>query len=413
MTGFPNFSPTLGKISWRYLVHHPWQTILMIAGLMIGVAVMVAIDLANVSAGKAFTLSTEAVVGKATHQIVGGPQGIPEEVYIELRRQGLSIPAAPVVTEYIASPQLGNRPFQLLGVDPFAEAPFRDYLASTSGVPLDGLTAFLTRPGAVLISSDVASRSGLAIGDSIDLNFAGYSRSGTIAGLLSPEDRLSLRALEGILLADISTAQEFTGSLKRLDRIDLIIPEGAGGIIERIETGLPDGVRISPVAARTGTVAEMTAAFQVNLTALSLLALVVGMFLIYNTMTFSVVTRRALFGTLRSLGVTRREIFALVTAEAFLIGVVSVALGIFLGIGLGQGALRLVTRTINDLYFVVTVQGVEVPAASIVKGILVGMAATLISAAVPAWEAAMVTPREALLRSTLEAKTKLLAIYAA
>ena len=65
----------------------------------------------------------------------------------------------------------------------------------------------------------------------------------------------------------------------------------------------------------------MTAAFRTNLTALSLLALVVGMFLIYNTMTFSVVQRRPLFGTLRCLGVTRAEVFTLVVGEAFIVGV--------------------------------------------------------------------------------------------
>ena len=83
----------------------------MIIGVMIGVAVMVAIDLANASASQAFNLSTEAVVGKATHQILGSPQGIPEEVYIDLRRSGLTRFAAPVISEYVTSPRLGGQPF--------------------------------------------------------------------------------------------------------------------------------------------------------------------------------------------------------------------------------------------------------------------------------------------------------------
>jgi putative ABC transport system permease protein len=150
----------------------------------------------------------------------------------------------------------------------------------------------------------------------------------------------------------------------------------------------------------------MTDAFQVNLTALSLLALVVGVFLIYNAMTFSVVQRRVLFGTLRSLGYTREQVFGMVLGEAALIGALGAALGLGLGILLGQGAVQMVTQTINDLYFVVTVRGVQVPASSLLKGGLVGFFASVLAAAPPAWEAASVPPRLALSRVGLESKAR-------
>jgi putative ABC transport system permease protein len=150
----------------------------------------------------------------------------------------------------------------------------------------------------------------------------------------------------------------------------------------------------------------MTAAFRINLTALSLLALAVGMFLIYNSMTFSVVQRRPLFGALRCLGVTRAEIAGLVLIEALAVGVLGSALGLGLGVLLGQGAVRLVMQTINDLYFVVTVRGVVIAPESLVKGALIGVAATVISAALPAWEAAAAPPRLALARSNLEDRAR-------
>ena len=169
---------------------------------------------------------------------------------------------------------------------------------------------------------------------------------------------------------------------------------------------LPEGYRVVPAAARSGTIQEMTSAFQLNLTALSLLALVVGLFLIYNTMTFSVVQRRGLFGTLRCLGVTRREVFTLVLGEAFMIGLLGGLLGIALGLALGQITVRMVTQTVNDLYFTTTVQSVGISPASLVKGALLGLFATLLTAALPAWEAASVSPRAALLRSGLESKAR-------
>jgi putative ABC transport system permease protein len=244
----------------------------------------------------------------------------------------------------------------------------------------------------------------------------GLLRPGDLAGSASTSPGLSARALEGLVLADIATAQELTGRLGRLDRIDLILPEGCDPACpesERIRALLPAGAQLQPAAARTGAVEEMTAAFRLNLAALSLLALVVGMFLIYNTMTFSVVQRRPLFGTLRCLGVTRAEVFALVSVEALAVGALGAALGVGLGVLLGQGAVRMVTQTINDLYFVVTVRGVQIPASSLMKGALLGVVATLLTAAPPAWEAASVPPRAALERVGLERKAQRAVVWAA
>ena len=435
---------TLFRIGWRYLIHHPWQSILMVLGITLGVAVVVAIDLANASASRAFDLSTATVAGKATHQITGGPLGLDESVYTRLRRSDLEVAAAPVINEYVSSPMLGDIPLQLLGVDPFAEAPFRDYLgggigtnanrppAGSLSTPVGDLTTFLTQPGAVLLSADLADRYGIKPcpdqqflsespdpGCHIELEIAGQIQPVFVAGLLQANpnaDAINRRGLDSILLADISTAQELTGRLGKLDRIDLILPEnqspggtvpnGTSALVAEIQALLPQDARLQPVEARTGTVEQMTSAFRINLTALSMLALVVGMFLIYNTMTFSVVQRRPLFGTLRCLGVTRREVFGLVLSEAFVVGLLGAVLGSLLGILLGQGAVRMVTQTINDLFFVVTVQGIQILPSSLIKGSLLGVLTTLLTAAPPAWEAASVAPRAALSRSGLESKAR-------
>jgi putative ABC transport system permease protein len=402
-------SRTLWNIGWRYLLRHPWQSALMVLGITLGVAVAVAVDLANASATRAFDYSTDAVAGRATHQILAGPQGLDEALYTGLRRQGLGtrgIPAAPVVTDYVYSPQLGDRPFQILGVDPFAEAPFRNYLWGTGQAPVGELAALLTRPGAVLLAEDTADYYGLAPGDRLSLEVGGYQRQAFLAGLLTPADDLSRRALDGLVLADIATAQELTGRLGRLDRIDLILPAGEQAFAEQFRALLPPGVQIVGVDARAGTIEEMTSAFRLNLLALSLLALVVGLFLIYNTMTFAVVQRRPLFGTLRCLGVTRAEIFALVVSEALVVGAIGGTLGLGLGIVLGRGAVQAVTQTISDLYFVVNVQDIEIAASNLIKGALLGILTTVLVAAPPAWEAASVPARVALSRSGLEGKAR-------
>lgn len=403
----PYFPGTLLNVGYKYLLRHPIQTGLMMVGIMLGVAVFIAIDFANASASRAFDLSVDSITGRTTHQIVGGPTGIDEDLYPQIKEAQYVDAVAPVITDFVNSPQIDDgRPLQLLGVDPFAEAPFRNYLGNDNvGLPIEQLTAFLTDPGAILISTDLAEDNNLTIGDQLVLEIGGREYEATVAGLLEPSDSLSARTLNGVILTDIATAQEITESFGTIERVDLIIPEGQrADIIPQIEADLPDGVRLMAAEARTGSVEEMTAAFRVNLLALSLLALVVGMFLIYNTMTFSVVQRRRLFGTLRSIGVTRREIFLMVVGEALLVGIVGSILGIGLGIVLGQGAVQLVTQTINDLFFVVTVRAVSIPPRTLLVGALLGIFATIASAAIPAIEAASVPPRAALTRSTLESR---------
>lgn len=403
----PLLPPTLLNVGWRYLFRHPLQSLLLILGITLGVAVVVAIDIANASASRAFDLSTDSIAGRTTHQIVGPPQGFDTSLYRELRQAGLDLPLAPVVTDFFTSPQLGDRPITLLGIDPFTEAPFRSYLGGST-FQAAGLVEFFTQPGAILISTDVAARYDLSVGQQIDIEIGGYTRTATIAGLLDPADELSRRALDNLVFADIATVQELTGR-DTLDRIDLILdadPATAAQQAEQVAALLPATVRLQPVEARSGAIQQMTAAFRTNLTALSLLALIVGMFLIYNTMTFSVVQRRPLFGTLRCLGVTRREIFLMVVSEALLVGTVGGILGLVLGVILGQGAVRLVTQTINDLFFALSVRGVQIPLDSLLKGGALGLIATVITAALPAWEAASIPPRAALSRAGLESTAR-------
>jgi putative ABC transport system permease protein len=402
-------------LTLRTLLRHPVQFALMVLGIALGVAVMVSIDLANLSAGRAFDLSASAVTGRATHAIVAGGQGVDESLYARLRTDPQwrsSLQSAPLVRTYVLSPQLGDIPFTLLGIDPFAEGPFRSYLGSQRGARLETIAPLLTIPGAILLSVQTAERYGLKLcpsaapGDScrLTLSIGGETRTAYLTGLLEPSDDFTRRALDTLILTDIATAQSLSGMDGKLTQIDLILPEGFE--TAAFSAALPPGNLLVTSATRNSQVNELTAAFRFNLTALSLLALLVGVFLIYNTMTFSVVQRRALFGTLRSIGYTREQVFGLVLGEAALVGALGAGLGLGLGVLLGQGAVQMVTQTINDLYFVVSVRGIQIPPSSLIKGGLAGLLASLLAAAPPAWEAASVPPRLALSRAGLESKAQ-------
>ncbi len=401
---------TLLKTGLRYLLRRPLQSILCILGVALGVAMVIAIDLANGSAARAFELSTETVAGRATHQIVGSGAGLDEAVYRRLKVELGVREAAPVVESYAIAVELDQQPLRVLGVDAFAEAPFRSYLGQ-GNAPLrqNDLTDFFVRPDALLIGQETAARYGLRLGDALTLRAGDARRTMRIAGILNPADERSRRALDGLAIVDISTAQELFNMAGRLSHIDLIADErteAGRALLDRIRAVLPPGAAIVKPSARSQSVESLTDAFRLNLTALSLLALVVGMFLIYNTITFSVVQRRPIIGTLRCLGVTQAEVFRQVLLETLLLGAIGGALGIGLGILLGRGAVGLVSQTINDLYYTVNVRSVDVDPWTLVKGFGLGLAASLLAALAPAYEATSIPPITALRRSAGEQRVR-------
>ncbi len=405
----------LVRASLRHLSRHPWQLVLAVLGVALGVAVVVAIDLANGSARRAFEMSAEAVAGRATHEIVGGPTGIPDSVYVRLRVKYAVRPSAPVVEGELTVSRRGDRParaLRLLGVDPLVEDTFRPALGRQPGIgATSGSAAFFVVPGAVLVTRETGRLLGVEPGDSLAVLAGAEPATLRIAGWIAPRSELDRVGLRDVAVADVSTAQEVLGRVGSLDRIDLIAPAGPRGdsLLARVEGALPPGLEVRPAGSRTDTVRQMTRAFSLNLTALGLLALLFGGFLIYDSTSFSVVQRRELIGVLRALGVTRREVFALVLAEGVAIGAAGSALGLVAGIGLAGGLLRLVTRTINDLYFAVSVSGVHVSALALGGAFALGVATTAAATLPAAIEATLAPPRAAWTRSVLEERFRRLA----
>lgn len=396
----------LWRASLRYFLRHPWQMALSVLGVAIGVAVVAAVDLANASAQRAFVLSIEALSGSVTHQIVGGPNGVPEEIYRELRLRAEAHGSMPIIEGYATASLPEERSFRIIGVDPLAGAATGPYLPSPgSGTDF---TRLLTEPATGLLARETAQRLGLGLNGRLPLEIRGVQREVILAGLLDARDEAARQALAATVIVDIATAQELLGMRGRLSRIDLIVPEGAAGDAQlaRIRAVLPPGVELLRARTRTASMTEMTRAFQLNLNALSLLALIVGAFLIYNTMTFSVLQRRPLIGTLRTLGVTKREVFGLVLGEALLIGLAGTLLGLALGLVLADSLLGLVTRTINDLYFTLTVRELTLAPASLAKALALGLGATVLAALAPAREATQAPPVTVLSRSTVEARAR-------
>lgn len=396
----------LTRASVRYLTQHRLQLLLSVLGVALGVAVVLSIDLAIQSARTGFRISAETVSGRATHVVTSDVGFIDDGLLADLRI-GLDVEAAaPVVEGYATSGRLPGRALRILGIDPFSEGPFRPYVA---GGPngIDVGTLLTTRRG-VVVASGLAEAGGLSEGDSIPVTVEGEAWTLPVAAVIEPADDLARAGLADVLLMDVAGAQEILRMSGRLTRIDLRFEDDPRGLsqLEAVRSAVPSGATVQSVGTRSDTMSGMIAAFDVNLTALSLLALIFGMFLIYNAVTFSVVQRRQILGRLRALGVTRGEIVRMILSEALWIGVVGALLGTVAGLFLARGLVGMVARTINDLYFAVSVQGIDLEPLLLAKGWVLGIGATLLAALPPALEAAGANPRMAALRSVVEGRAR-------
>jgi putative ABC transport system permease protein len=218
-----------------------------------------------------------------------------------------------------------------------------------------------------------------------------------IRGLLKDEG--PARVLDGnFALMDIAAAQLAFDRLGRLDRIDVMLAPDrkVETAVEEIGRRLPAGLHAQRPSRRSEQVETMLAAFHLNLTALSWIALLVGLFLVYNTVTISVVARREEIGTLRALGVTRRQVLSLFLGEATVLATIGIVFGLVLARLLANAALGFTSSTVRTLYIAAAAAPPELDWSHIVLAVVIGLPLSLLAAAVPALEASRVQPTAAM-----------------
>ena len=358
---------------------------------MLGVGIVTAVWITNSSSKRAFALSSEALHGRATHHIVGA-QGIDNASYVRLRKIFPNLLAAPIIEGHAL---VGNTVFSLVGVDPFSELPFERIALG----PADADNAMLDASG-LLLSSVTSERLNLAAGDVLPLRTGNTTTNVTLLGSFRSGNPA---ASEGLLIGDIALVQTILKRENSIDRIDIIADELQAAAIRK---SLPATLKLGNAASRHQTMLAMTRGFQINLTAMSLLSLLVGAFLIHNTMSFTVLQRRELFAVKRTIGISSQSLFISVLTEAILISVVGSVIGVLLGLLLSQQLIKLTTQTINDLYFVLHVQKIWFTPWLFFGGLALGVGCSVLAASLSAIDAAKTNPVQAHQRSETEAKTK-------
>ncbi len=403
------------RVQARYWRRHRVQALLCLGGIVLGVAVYCAIQLANEGALQAFRQGVTTFAGAATHRVFApGDSGVPEALFPRLARAEGVRAATPLLRDRMTV--LSPRPLALtvLGIDPLSDAAFRSFrfvperaggasqgaggagdtggaggtAGAAPGVSL--LERFLADPDALALPAALAARLGVAPGAVLLADTPRGRHAFHVLAVFDPPAGQSA-AFSQTAILDLAAQQERFGKLGRLDAIHLILAPGAAAGVRAL---LPPGVALEPIGSRAERVEAMSRAFRLNLQALGGFALLVALFLIFNAASFSVVQRERTLAMLRCIGATGRTVFLALLAEALLVGALGAALGVLAGRLLGGLMLRNTGATLFEVVLRVEPQpaSARLDAGTWGVGLALGVGVSLLGALGPAWAGSRVSP---------------------
>lgn len=366
----------------RPLRREPLRTALTAVAVALGVAVVLAIELAGNAAAGSFRSSVESLTGSADFEITA-TGGVPPEIVAKLATLPYALIVRPRIEHY-ATIEGSDRTVPLIGVDLLVDAPI--------GAETPADNPDLTQDDSVWTGDGLPYKTG----DHILLLVNDVERPFVVRGVLGPKSGQ-------VIALDLASATRLLGRNGSLDRVLVQVPQGKS--LEQWETILEQaapGATVSRQGTQTNENRRMLAAFRWNLRVLSYIALIVGAFLIYNTISVSVVRRRAEIGTMRAIGATRGQILVAFLGEAACFGFAGGLAGVALGRLMAVGSVKLVAVTVESLYVSSTPAPIALTFGLAALGVLVGIGVAVASALAPAWEASRVTPVEAMARGRSE-----------
>ena len=380
------------RLMLRPLRREPLRTALTISAVALGVAVVVAIDLAGQAAAGSFHSSLESLAGKSDLQL-SATGGLDQNLLGRLVQLPYAFDFSPRIADFASVDGKGEA-YPFIGIDLIGH-PGQQALENGG----------LGKEASELDAGDpiwVGRQLGLHVGQQVRLLINDRLHAFTVRGVL--QHRKGEIGEDTAIVADIGLAQEVTGKAGKLDGIDVTIPPGRtlANWEQYLRGQLPSSVSIDTEGSRTDENRKMLAAFRWNLHVLSYIALLVGAFLIYNTISVSVVRRRNEIGIVRALGMTRNAVKAGFLAEALFYGLVGSLLGLALGRAMALGAVQLVGNTVQALYVSSEPAPVEFSFSGVVTGLAIGIGVSVIAALAPAIEASLVSPVDAMARGREE-----------
>ncbi len=379
----------LRRLSWPELRHHPWRNVAALIAVMLGVALAFSVHLINASALAEFGAAVRAVNGQADIDLVGPRGGFDESFYAEVAAAPGVVLASPIVEvdSYAFDADGARVPLRIVGVDALVVAGIAPELLARPRDATQRLAAI--DPDAVFLNAAAAQRLAASGAATMPVQTAagrvGLRIAGSVAAGGPP-----------LAVLDIGGAQQAFDRVGRLSRIEVRLAPGADRAATLAALHLPAGVRVAAADEAGERISNVSRAYRVNLTVLSLVAMFTGAFLVFSILALSVAQRQQQFALLAVLGLSARQRLGLVLAESALIGVVGAALGLALGTALAATALRLFGGDLGGGYFPGVRPALRFDLAGAALYGALGVVAALVGGWLPARSAQRIAPAQAL-----------------
>lgn len=395
----------LRSFSLPSMSSHRLRTSLTVFGVALGVAVLVGVSVVSDSILHGVAHSIDAIAGKADLQIVTGSGGFDESALDAVRATPGVYKSTPVMeqTSSVRGPTGVRERFLVVGVDMLGseDSYFRSYESDVLQQLRRNPLPFLNSPTNILLGRELATRLGVRLHDKVLVETATGQVEFEVWGFA--EDRGSARSFAGAVGIMYYPAMQVAFARgHNIDHIDVAVEPG--GDIDRLvvalQARLGPGFEVQRPSQRGRHIAEMLSALRTGLMTSSLVALLAGAFLAFNTITMSVVQRRRELGILRALGATRRELLWLLTLEGGLLAVVATSLGIVLGLVVSKSTLSAVSHVLNDVYLKHDVTDVHLDLPVVLVGVCLGIVCTTAAAALAGRAVAHIQPVHALTSGT-------------
>ncbi len=382
-------------LSWRHLKRHRLRTSLTFFGIVLGVAVIVAIAIVNRTLISSFQRTVELIAGKAVLQVSNGESGVREALYPVVRdTQGVK-DAAPAVEGFLPVVGFKGERLFIYGVDFLADFSIREHQFVGAPFGLESALDFIAQSDSIALMESLSRRLGFSVGSKVTLATSRGTKSYTVRALLREQGMAKVFG-GSFALMDLPVAQIAFGKEGKLDIVDLTVEEGENveTVKNKVQQRLQGAAQVERPQERGEQIESLLTSFRVGLFFVSLVALFVGFFLIYNTVSVSVVQRKREIGTLRCLGMARRDILLLIMLEALIVALLASLVGVAAGVLLAQGALLSVGQSMSNLFLPIDLAKSALTPREFWLALASGLGVSILAALYPAWEATRVTPLE-------------------
>jgi putative ABC transport system permease protein len=381
----------LNGLAWRGLRARPMRTGLTMAGVALGVAVLFAGLATNAGIDAAVDRAVSTMVGRADLRVAGFDEsGLSESTLATIVATPGVTAAAPAFERrtYLGAQSFGPGdplppPVTIAGIEPAAEPALHD-LALSAGSALTGESAT-----DALVNATLAREDGLAVGDTIDIQTIDAPVHLRIVGILATDGPWAGGGGRAVVVP-LETAHTIFGA-DGLTRVD-IGTSSAAAVTDALESSLLSEPYVLSSPRDIGASMRVsTGDFAATTALIGAIALFTGAFLIFNSLSMTVVERVRELGLLRAAGASRGQLTSYILVQATAIGIAGSLLGIALGAALAAGIAAWV-RTVGS----VALGAPVVAGGDVLAAFVIGLVVTLAAAIEPARRAGRISPVEAL-----------------